>query len=212
MTSWYHKIIPGNQDENFALILDELATVKAMLEEQRKISESLVVLGNRLDKIEKTINKLQSGLDRLAENMASRPIVAEKIASRLTSASSSAAPQSKPTRQPDRVTPPKSEAPAEISATLYAKGSSDGILTPVPQEYADIAPFIITATGNCATVEFNNRCVARLLPKVESQLIPYFDYEILSGNPTFIHGENTVKATRMGDKWMMDGRIKITIS
>lgn len=201
-------------DEKFAALTAEVDELKTILAEQRRLFDEFRALNARLDVIEKSIDGLQSRITQLAEKPAlTSPVVAGN-AERVTHTARN-------TIQQPQVSPGYGAAPsvptveiADVTATFYARGTSDGVLTPVPDSFAADVPFVITATGDKATVKFNDRCTAKLLPSAEAKLLPYFDYEITPGTgvPTSVCGINSVNATRQGDKWVLKERIKITIS
>ena len=201
-------------DEKIAGVTAEINALKTILEEQRKLSEEFRALNSRLDVIEKSIDGLQSRITQLAEKpVLPNPVIAG-IAERVTHTVNNTRQQPQMSVRPGAAPSAPTVEIADVTATFYARGTSDGVLTPVPDSYAADVPFVITATGDKATVKFNDRCAARLLQSAEAKLLPYFDYEIAPGTgvPSAVHGLNSVTATRQGDKWVLNERIKINIS
>lgn len=201
-------------DEKFAGVTADIEALKTLLNEQRKLFEEFRALNSRLDVIEKSIDGLQSRITQLTEKPSVPSHVAAGVADRMTPASNTNFHQSPVSARHEAAPSVPTVEIADVTATFYARGNSDGVLTPVPDSFAADVPFVITATGDKATVKFNDRCAARLLPSAEAKLLPYFDYEIAPGTgiPTAVHGLNSVSATRQGDKWVLNERIKITIS
>lgn len=194
-------------DEKLEELRTDISGLKSEMEEfkEANATERKSIKG-RLDKVEIALGDLRILIDGLSAQMT-------KIQNSLKPGSNTttSSPERWEPRTAGKQLTPANQKP-ERPITLYAQGKSNGVLMPVPEAYADTVPFVITATGDKGIVSFNERSVAKLISSIEARLIPYFECEILSSTPRTIRGINTVNATRSGDNWILDGKIKLTIS
>lgn len=182
-----------------------------LVENQAKLMAAIKSLTKKIDEMQEKLDSLEQKLEAVpsaSNHQSANPVfdTAGYVEAFVSDTPSYDDQYASPYAQPA----PR-QAAAAVPAPFYAWPDDDnGGLVAIDNTMKENAFFrVVPQSSDQATVEFNDLCVSTYLSDAYNSLSDSFDCIVDNKNPNNLVAENTTTAHLVGDKWYIDGKIRI---